>query len=323
MSTSTLTRADLSPNYAERVLADGAFGNGLYDGFVGATAKDRRAALREARATYAAFRAERGYAAQAARMLTRPESQAKLAKSERFALGLMLTPERNASDALRIITGRPMNLCPSASAGCAAACLYTSGHGAFAKTQAARVVRTAFLFAHPYAAGVLIGSETRAALDAHGADNVTLRLNVTSDIRWELVAPWVLSRIARAGVRIYDYTAWAPSKRAPQLIDGYALTYSAKETAHTSDAYLRAVLESGANVAMPFAIRKDEPLPATVNVGGRVFLCVDGDATDDRTTDPRGVDGGYVIALRAKGSAGKADESGFIRDPRRMAATYA
>ena len=122
-----------------------------------------------------------------------------------------------------------------------------------------------------------------------------------------------------------------PADRAPGA--HYHLTYSAKERAHTSDAYLRDVLLSGENVAMPFHVASADELPDTYALAGVRFAVIDGDSSDDRTRDPYrariaypstdngamptgavyGV--GVIVGLSAKGPKGKADTSGFIRQP--------
>ena len=312
MTTNTYTRAAganaTGLTYAERTLIAGEFNEGLRHGYE--EVSGRAQVVREARATYAEFRARFGYAGHAA-MLTQPDAQAKLGKSDRHALGLMLTPSDANPEDVNVKAGlrRRFTLCSKASAGCRAACLAYSGHGAFTATQRARQVRTAFLLAKPYAAAVLIGHETRRARETHGHDRVTLRLNVLSDIRFEFVAARALNIIARNGVRVYDYTAHAPSARNSESVYGYTLVYSAKETAHTSDDYLAGILESGRNVAMPFHVGKHDALPTTYTLDGRVFRVIDGDLSDDRTEDTQGV----IVGLRAKGSRGKADASGFIR----------
>lgn len=168
--------------------------------------------------------------------------------------------------------------------------------------QRAQAVRTAFLLSHPVLAGLLIGAEIRSALRRHG--RINLRLNTTSDIRWEIVAPHMVQALAEAGVLMYDYTAWSPADRAES--SDYSLTYSAKEPSHTSDEYLQGILASGGNVAMPFTTRRGEALPEEWN-GYRV---IDGDESDERRNDPRGV----VVGLRAKGHEWKKDNTaGFIR----------
>ena len=168
--------------------------------------------------------------------------------------------------------------------------------------QRAQAVRTAFLISHPHEAGVLIGSEIRTALRRHG--RINLRLNTTSDLRWEIVSPEMIDALADAGVLLYDYTSWAPSDRIES--DAYRLTYSAKEPSHTPDAYLLDIVASGGNVAMPFDTKRGQDLPESWH-GVPV---IDGDKSDERRDDPRGV----IVGLRAKGYEWKRDNSaGFIR----------
>lgn len=309
----TTVRASLSPTYAEGILVRGAMDAGVMDGLL---ASPRASVVRDARARVHAFRTVSGIPGASFDVLTRPEGQAKLGKSERYALGLSLTPSRSL-DVGRFLPGsRPVNVCPRASAGCVAACIDHSGRGAFDPVQFARQVRHASMLHDPYAFGVLAGAEISRALRKHGADGVTFRFNVFSDYRPEIVIPSALELMVAHGVRAYDYTAWTPDDRAP--IAGYHLTYSAKESAHTSDAYIAGLLESGHNVAMVFATRKGEALPAwwtdgTPGGAHRSYRVIDGDLTDDRTTDPRPRHSGVVVGLRAKGADGIADTSGFVR----------
>lgn len=87
------------------------------------------------------------------------------------------------------------------------------------------------------------------------------------------------------------------------------LTYSAKEPQHTPDDYLAAILRGGDNVAMPFGVARGRDLPTSWTLDGSTFPVIDGDLSDDRTEDPRGV----IVGLRVKGTAGRRDRSGFIR----------
>jgi hypothetical protein len=201
------------------------------------------------------------------------------------------------------------NLCVKASKGCASACLRFAGNSGMPVAQRAQIVRTAFLLAHPHECGLIIGAELLAALRNNPAIN--LRLNTTSDIRWELIAPDMINVLTAAGVNLYDYTAYAPADRAPS--PAYHLTYSAKEPAHTSDEYLRDILTAGGNVAVPFTTKRDEPLPATF-LG---FPVIDGDKSDERRNDPAGPNGtGVIVGLRAKGHLWRrpgGNDAGFIR----------
>lgn len=288
----------------ERALREDGFGDAVIAGLT----SELRHGVTRARRLQAELRARVGYREAPAAMLTSGASQYKLGKNTLASYGLMLTPERglmapSLADVRAVfrITG-PVNMCPRASRGCAAACLSFSGQSGMPAQQRSQAIRTAFLIAYPREAGLIIGAEIRAALRRNGAIN--LRLNVTSDIRWELVAPHMVAALTEAGVRLYDYTAWRPSDRAPS--DAYSLTYSAKETAHTPDAYLTSILSAGGTVAMPFDTPRGKPLPESWHG----FPVIDGDESDERRNDPPGV----IVGLRAKGYLWKRDNSaGFIR----------
>jgi hypothetical protein len=112
-------------------------------------------------------------------------------------------------------------------------------------------------------------------------------------------------------IQFYDYTKVPARMRrylAGKLPANYSLTFSRSEK---NEAECLSVLAQGGNVAVVFATRKGEPLPATWH-GYRV---IDGDLSDVRYLDPRNV----VVGLRAKGSA-KHDKTGFVvRIPRKAA----
>lgn len=286
----------------ETILTNARFGDAVIAGLYGSPK------VRQAREVWAELRESVGYKRSAGALLTSGASQQKLGKNMLPSFGLMLTPERGLMAAsLRDVrdafglTGA-FNLCPLASKGCAAACLSRSGQSGMPAPQRAQAVRTAFLISHPFEAGLLIGAEIRKAIRRYG--RINLRLNITSDIRWELVAPDMVQALADAGVLMYDYTAWSPADR--EASTDYSLTYSAKEPSHTSDEYLRGILVFGGNVAMPFDTPRGKALPET----WQGFRVIDGDKSDERRNDPRGV----VVGLRAKGHEWKRDNSaGFIR----------
>lgn len=292
---------------AERALMDGGFGEAVIAGLRQNTPAER-ASVTRARRIQAELRARVGYSEKPAKMLTPGASQFKLAKNSLPSFGLMLTPERGLMAAhLADVRAEfnltwAVNVCPLASAGCALACLSTSGQSGMPDQQRAQAVRTAFLLSHPREAGLIIGAEIRAATRRHG--RINLRLNVTSDLRWERIAPAMITALAESGVVLYDYTAWSPDQRSPS--PHYTLTYSAKETSHTPDDYLVGILASGGNVAVPFTTRRGEALPATWHG----YPVIDGDLSDERRLDPPGV----VVGLRAKGHRWKKDNTaGFIR----------
>lgn len=291
----------------ERILSDAGFGAAVIAGFCQNTREDRQR-VAAARRVQAAARARAGYGATPTPILTSGASQHKLAKNATKSYGLMLTPargmmspEREDIRAAFRLSG-PINLCPLASDGCARACLSTSGQSGMPAQQRAQSARTAFLISNPVETGLIIGAELRAAIRRHGV--VNLRLNTTSDIRWEFVSPEMITVLTDAGVRMYDYTAWHPSDRKPS--DRYSLTYSAKEPSRTPDDYLTGILDNGGTVAMPFTTRRGEALPETWHG----YPVIDGDESDERYSDPAGV----VVGLRAKGHAWRRDNTaGFIR----------
>lgn len=198
------------------------------------------------------------------------------------------------------------NVCKSASAGCAAACLNTAGRGAMTMVQERRIAKTQFFFKDKVGfLAQLVEEITTAVRRAKKNDLIPcVRLNLTSDLPWEKI------KFGRKNVfdifpsvQFYDYTA--DSSRMSAFLAGempanYHLTFSRKE--NTPDSLVRSVLQSGGNVAIVF--RKKIP---NVFFGAEV---VNGDETDLRFKDGKG----KVIGLKEKGRA-KRDASGFVLEP--------
>ena len=256
-------------------------------GYLAADQRTRRTMARAARASFARIRAGHGFTSPGS-LLTSPDAQPKTGKSEVPTFTVMMTPARHSGLA---------NVCPAATS-CADVCLSTAGKGGMPVVQRSRLARTELLVSDPFAWGVLLAAETVAALGRHGA--IALRLNCLSDVRWELAIPDALRALRAAGVTLYDYSKYSPRLRG--RLDGYSITYSAHE--RMTDADVVALTSAGLNVAMVFAVRRGQPLPATY-LGVPV---IDGDLSDYRPADPAGV----VVGLRAKGAAIH-DTSGFVR----------
>lgn len=202
------------------------------------------------------------------------------------------------------------NLCADATEGCRAACLYSAGRGAFNSVQTARIAKTKrfhsdrqnFLQELSADIAALVRKARRAGLVP------VVRLNGTSDLPWENLPYSGFANLMAAfpDVQFYDYTKSARRAMrhaAGEMPANYHLTFSRSEC---NDAAARGVLAAGGNVAVVFSTRKTEALPALF--GGHAV--VDGDASDLRFADPRGV----VVGLKAKGSARK-DASGFVVNP--------
>lgn len=233
-----------------------------------------------------------GFEPLTADLLTAPDNNVKLDKSN--AYGLSLSPASTGG----------WNVCRASSAGCRAVCLATSGKGGLESVQDGRRWKVALLAAEPALTVRALAMELRRAAGRRPTDSlgrptgplVPVRLNVLSDIAWERVAPALFDM---SGLRYYDY-----SKRTGRVLPAnYHLTMSATE--RTADSDLAALADMyGSNVAVVFDTKRGHALPATF-AGVTV---VDGDVTDSRWADERGV----IVGLRAKGSA-IGDRSGFVR----------
>lgn len=129
-----------------------------------------------------------------ASLLSKGDTNAKTAKNELSTLILYLAPLAQNSQ------GR--NLCPKASAGCAAACLFTAGRGRFNNVQASRINRTEYFLSARLEFLEQAAKEINAA--AKKAEKVAVRLNGTSDLR--LVEMLTERHTIAENVIFYDYT---------------------------------------------------------------------------------------------------------------------
>jgi len=201
------------------------------------------------------------------------------------------------------------NTCPMAKvAGCENACLYSAGRGAFNSVQQSRISKAQWFFSERDSfMAQLVKDISKLATKADNAGMVPLvRLNGTSDIRWESIPvtieghtyPNVMA--AFPGIQFYDYTKISNRKGIPS---NYDLTFSYSGMPGYQKYVAQAIAE-GMRIAVVF--RDRQGIPATF-MG---LECVDGDDSDIRHIDPQGV----VVALYAKGNA-KTDLSGFVVDP--------
>jgi len=214
-----------------------------------------------------------------------------------------------------------MVTCPMADlAGCAAGCLNTAGRGGIAagrKTfrapsgatlpdnamQRARIGRTRLF---TYAREIFLArleAEIKALARKAGREGLipAVRLNGTSDIQFEKVyfpdGSTIFERFP--DVQFYDYTKIAKRLDKP-LPENYHLSWSYSGSTPSYAAYADR-LPADANIAVVFRGK----LPETFM--GRPVI--NGDETDVRFLDPKGV----IVGLKAKGRA-KKDRSGFVVD---------
>lgn len=203
-------------------------------------------------------------------------------------------------------------VCPFASKGCLASCLFTAGRGAMNCTQRARVAKTQLLFmdrdAFVYELHWEIAKLKRKA--AREGMIPAVRLNGTSDLPWEKMTALIDGKrqtLMRANpdVIFYDYTK-SPFRARKSLTKAwptnYAITLSRSES---NEKVCLDALSKGINVSVVF---DSSELPITWHG----FEVINGDDHDARMLDGRANDdSGLVIGLVAKGKARK-DASGFV-----------
>ena len=199
-------------------------------------------------------------------------------------------------------------VCPlAAMAKCEEACLYTAGRGAFTSIQQARIAKTKRFFEQrdAFMADLVWSIKSLARKATKAGLTPLVRLNGTSDIRWERVevtidgVQYANIMAAFPEIQFYDYTKDANRTDLPT---NYDLTFSYSGVMGYQVQVQKAIA-LGLRVAVVF--RKQADIPA--NFMG--MECVDGDDSDIRHMDKHGV----VVALYAKGKA-KKDSTGFVVD---------
>jgi len=213
------------------------------------------------------------------------ESDAKTIKGSKagYLTGILyLAPARESG---------VMDVCTSRTNACTAACLYDAGRAAiFPAIKEARIARTNFL--HSDRAGFVAQLQQEIIALTKRADKRGLipavRINGTSDL------PWLAQKLASAfpAVQFYDYTKHAKPWLRQTANYHITFSHSGENLSACFDALSRNI-----SVSVVFSTARGEDLPSTWNG----FPVVDGDRTDLRFLDPRGV----VVGLRAKGKARK------------------
>ena len=195
-----------------------------------------------------------------------------------------------------------VNLCAMAvEAACIEACLHTAGRGAMTGVQMSRLRKTLFMLQYWPEFLQMLHDEirTHAQYCLKHDYKCAVRLNGTTDIRWELKM-WntMVDFHNRYGVQFYDYTK-IPNRLVPDAsIYDLTFSYSGVEKYQRHVDTARAM---GMRLAVVFRYRTQIP---------KSFLgmdVVDGDDSDLRFLEPQGV----VSALYAKGKAVH-DTTGFV-----------
>jgi len=184
---------------------------------------------------------------------------------------------------------------------CDKACLYSAGRGAFNSVQQSRIDKTLYFYEAREEFMSQLFANIKALIKKAEAKGLKplVRLNGTSDIRWENVPFESYDNIFEAfpNVQFYDYTKDANRKDLPV---NYDLTFSYSGVSSFVP-YVNKAQSKGMRMAVVF--RKESSIP-TIFKGIRV---VSGDNSDVRHLDDQGV----IVGLYAKGKA-KTDTTGFV-----------
>ena len=214
-----------------------------------------------------------------------------------------------------------IQVCPMADlAGCKAGCLNTAGRGGIAKgsairkdnglpdnvIQAARVNRTRFYAEDRTGFMRQLEKEVSAFIRKAARKGLTpvVRLNGTSDIRWENIRYGDSQRTIFErfqDIQWYDYTK-IPNRR--NLPDNYHLSLSYSEASpRYAEMISKAAAVSGLNLVKVYRTKAAKAAAMAAD-----SAAIDGDETDLRFTDGTG-----TVYLYAKGRA-RHDRSGFVLD---------
>ena len=198
------------------------------------------------------------------------------------------------------------NTCSMASiAQCDKACLFTAGRGAMNSVQTARINKTKWFFEDRDSFMQQLVVDIAKLIKKASKQSLTplVRLNGTSDIRWETVG-LIVDGVAYANifdvfpdVQFYDYTKDANRKGKPLNYD-LTFSYSGVEGFQP---FVDIAVAKGMRMAVVF--RKEQDIPMTF----RGISVVSGDNSDVRHLD----DDGVIVGLYAKGKA-KLDATGFV-----------
>lgn len=197
-----------------------------------------------------------------------------------------------------------VNVCANAElAGCIDGCLFSAGRGQMHNVKSARIRKTEWFARDRDGFMRQLVDDVRSFVAYCDKRSIQpcVRLNGTSDIRWELIKVDGLSLMDMfPSVQWYDYTKIANRRNVPV---NYHLTFSYSNANVRYAKMVEQAINNGMNVAVVW--RSKQAIPSK-------FLglpTIDGDRDDLRFLDPKKC----IVALYAKGSA-KHDASGFVQD---------
>jgi hypothetical protein len=229
------------------------------------------------------------------------DTNAKTIKGEKYGI-------KTAILYLMPAMGSGVNLCANAViAGCVKPCLFVAGRGAMNSVMLSRLRKTLYFnqFRDQFMEQLQDEIKAENAKAKRKGYKLIVRLNGTSDIRWENIRNWGNSTIFDifSDVQFYDYTKLSNRKNVPA---NYDLTFSYSGLPAYAPFVAKAVAK-GERIAVVF---RNRAIVEQMLANGETFLglpLVDGDNTDIRHLDPKNT----IVALYAKGKA-KRDTSGFV-----------
>ena len=226
-------------------------------------------------------------------LLSPGNTNSKTAKNSLKTFILYLSPYN--------LNSKGINLCPKASKGCALACLYTAGRGAFSNVQKARQNKTEYYLNDKKGFIANLSNQImKEYLKAKkGGYKIAFRLNGTTDIDFV----YLLQKYANLDIStlqdfavFYDYSKILGKCTKYLKHPNYTVTFSRSES---NQSETDQAIKLGVNVAAVFS----DDLPQRYK-GAKV---VDGDSSDLVMLYNKGV----ILGLKAKGKA-KKDTSGFV-----------
>ena len=218
-----------------------------------------------------------------------------------------------------MVDGKSFNSCAMAKqASCIDACLYTAGRGAFNNVQTARQRKAEWFYRDRDSFMKQLYEDIKKFQTYCRKRNIQpcVRLNGTTDIRWELILHKIELQYKTdaknifewfPNVQFYDYTKIA--NRKCKDIPNYHLTWSYSNANPEYAKLLDKALEQGMNAAVVFRSNFIKVVPKCWHKW-KGYPVIDGDSDDLRFLDPKG---GHIVALYAKGKA-KKDTSGFVQE---------
>ena len=229
-------------------------------------------------------------------LLSKGSTNSKTAKNILETYILYLAPHTQNS--------KKINICPKASKGCAAACLFSAGRGKFSNVIASRTNKTEYYLSDKKTFINQLSNELLkiAAKSIKQNKKIAIRLNGTSDQDFiSIIKKYnnldLLNDKEFKNLVFYDYTAIL-GKIKKYINTNYSLTLSRKED---NENEIIEALKLGGNVAAVF--RDDLPTKY------KGFTVVNGDNSDLEMIYNKNV----ILGLKAKGDA-KKDKSGFVID---------